>query len=184
VLTLNAQKVSKLKGDSLFYAPNGINFKNEVHALLNFDNEKELLKIDLQNTNSIDSSFCREGFVNLISELSLSLNRPQVLFINVSENVVQNLEVSFTYHKKYCLIIDKDSKFQIVGKSAEPFRETIEAMIKLKEARVRDVAKELGIEELNTVNNRLKNIFDLCIIKRKEVGQESGGKEFIYYLKT
>lgn len=182
--TINAQKVSKLKGDSLFYAPNGIKFKNEVHALLHLENEKELLKIDLKDTNSIDSSFCREGFVYLINELSLSLNRPQVLFVNVSENVAQNLEVSFTYHKKYCLTTDENNCFKMVGKIAEPFKKTIEVMIELKEARVREVAKKLQIEELNTVNNRLKSIYDMCIVKRKEVGQESGGKEFIYYLRS
>ncbi len=181
---INAQEVSGLPGDSLFTGPNGIKFKEKVHQLLHLEDEHELLKIDLIDTNTIDSSFCREGFVYLINELSQIMRRPQVLFINVSENAAQNLEVSFTYHKKNCLVLDKNGRFKIIGKLAEAYTETIRTMIELKEATVRDVAEKLGIEELTTVNNRLKIIFDMCIINRKEVSQESGGKEYIYYLRN
>ena len=184
MIIINAQEVSGLPGDSLFTGPNGIKFKEKAHQRIYLEDEHELVKIDLKDTNTIDSSFCREGFVYLINELEQILKRPQILFINVSENAAQNLEVSFTYHKKNCLILDKNSKFKVIGKLAEAYVETIKVMIELKEASVRDVARKLEIEELTTVNNRLKTIYDMCIINRKEVSEESGGKEYLYYLRS
>jgi hypothetical protein len=180
-LVVDALKESQIKGDKLFFADNGIKFRESVLSKIHKEKENDLVSIDLNKVKVIDSSFCREAFVRLISSLSIDEVRPQVLFINVDEYVTQNLEQSFTYHNRFSLVFNKNKKFVIIGKFSDQIADTIKYIIKNKEVKAKEIATNLGAE-INTINNRLKSIYEMCIVSRKEIGQESGGKEFIYYL--
>lgn len=182
MLVIDAQRQAKVKSDKLLFADLGINFRFGLLAELSKANEKEVIKIDLDKVKVIDSSFCREAFVKLIPELNIDEQRPRMIFINVHDYVKQNIEESFTYYNKYCLVQTKNNEIKLVGKFSEPIADTVNALLKLKQAKAKDIGKKLEILELNTINHRLKSIFEMCIINRKEVGQESGGKEFIYII--
>ena len=55
-------------------------------------------------------------------------------------------------------------------------------MTRVKKTKAKDLIKEIKELEITTANNRLKSLYDMCIVTRKEFAQEIGGKEFMYYL--
>ena len=75
-----------------------------------------------------------------------------------------------------------DKKYHTIGNTSQPLNDTINIMIKLKEANTKEIADKLNGIPLTTINNRLKSLYDMCVITRKEKSQQSGGKEFLYYL--
>lgn len=178
-------KVKKLTNKSmLFTADKGIELRNEIYSLVHKEKEIAILKLDMIEIETIDSSFCREAFVKLIGLLCSDTDRAQLLFVNASHNVKDNLHESFTVWDKIGIVVTIDSTFHIIGKSSQPINDTIKVMHNLKKANTKNIADKLAGIPLTTVNNRLKTLYDMCIVTRKEIAQSSGGKEFTYYLET
>lgn len=166
----------------LFTADKGIVLRNEMYLKIHNENEKMIVIIDMKGIETIDSSFCREAFVKFIGLMQSEPDRPQIIFENATFTVKDNLNESFTNWEKIGIVKTVDNVFNIIGKSSPPINETINIMLKLKKAKTKDLADKLNGIPLTTINNRLKNLHDMCVVTRKEVMQESGGKEYIYFL--
>lgn len=166
----------------LYMAENGIKLRNQIYSLIHSQPELEKVVLDMAGIESIDSSFCREGFVKIISLLQTDTERPQLIFINATDNVRNNLHDSFTGWDKTGIVKTSDSKTHIIGKQSPHLFETLKVMLKLKEARTKDIATHLDNLPLTTLNNRMKSLYEMCVISRKEVIQGSGGKEYLYCL--
>lgn len=181
MLTISAFDISN--SDKLFFADEGSKFRAKVISKIHKDNEENWVIIDLKKIHITDASFNREAFIKLISSLSVEITRPQILFTNVEEYVKQNMHQSFCYHNMFTVIKNEDQLIPI-GKFSTQLYQTIVVISEMKEGTAKEIALKLGKVELTTVNNRLKSLFEMCVITRKEFGQQSGGKEFKYYLKT
>lgn len=165
--------------ERLFFANQGTALREKILEKIAKQKETELVKLDFKNIEVSDVSFAREGFVKLVTHLGLEINHPQVIFINVDEYVKQNLNLSFKEHKKLVLITDIRNKWEMIGKYSQQVVETIDALNEEKQATAKELAQKLQIE-LTTCNNRLSNLYDMCVLTRKEIGQKSGGIEFVY----
>ena len=170
------------KRSMLFSADKGIELRNIMYELINKKEETKIVKIDMLDIETIDSSFCREAFVKLIGLMLSNSDKPQIIFENATSTVKDNLHESFTNWDKIGIVKTNDNKYHTIGKSSQPLNDTINVMIKLKETNTKVLSEKLNGIPLTTINNRLKSLYDMCIISRRETSQESGGKEYIYSL--
>lgn len=167
------------KKKMLLFANGGAKLRERILNKINEQKEMDLVKLDFRQIEVTDVSFAREGFVKLVVHLGIESRRPQLLFVNVDEYVKQNLDLSFKEHKKLALITDKTKKWELIGKYTQQVQETVKTLIETGQTTARELAKHLQIE-LTTCNNRLTNLYEMCAVMRKEVGQKSGGIEYMY----
>lgn len=179
-LIIEVKKIAK--HSMLFTADKGIELRNEMYSRIHQEDERVLVVIDMKDIETIDSSYCREAFVKIIGLMQIDTDRPQIIFENSTQTVKDNLDESFTVWEKIGVVKTVDGKYSVIGKPSQPLIDTVNVMIKLKKARTKDIANHLDNIPLTTVNNRLKNLYDMCVVTRKEVQQVSGGKEFNYFL--
>lgn len=163
----------------LWFAESGIELRNKLLRKIFDSKEVELVRLDFSDIEVTDASYAREAFTKLIGMLSLEMPRPQVLFTNVDEYVEQNLELSLKAHKKFAAVVRKDGSWVLIGKYTHLSLETLEALIKLREATTKKIAEKLKIE-LTTCNNRLSTLHEMSIITKQERVQKSGGIEYTY----
>ena len=176
---LNINIFDLLTKKRLWFAERGSSLKEKILKIISENNEKDVVKIDLDKIEVTDASFAREGFVKLIADISMDQNRPQILFINVDKYVEHNLYLSLKEHKKFALIVNKNNERKLIGKFTQQTSDTLKTLIECKEASTSELAKKMDIG-LTTCNNRLINLYEMCVITRREVGQKSGGIEYIY----
>ncbi len=161
------------KRKRLFFSDSGVKLRERIVKKIYAEKAHDLVILNFADIEVVDVSFAREGFVKLISMLSTDEPHPQLLFLNVNDYVKQNLDLSMKEHKK--------KNWELIGKYSEQIRETVCALIKLKETTAKRLSKKLNIE-LTTCNNRLMSLYEMCVITRMQTGQKSGGIEFIYKL--
>ena len=169
------------KRKRLFFSDSGVKLRERIVKKIYAEKAHDLVILNFADIEVVDVSFAREGFVKLISMLSTDEPHPQLLFLNVNDYVKQNLDLSMKEHKKFALTADNKKNWELIGKCSEQIRETVCALIKLKETTAKRLSKELNIE-LTTCNNRLMSLYEMCVITRMQTGQKSGGIEFIYKL--
>ncbi len=171
------------KKKRLWFNEAGVQLRGNILKKIADHREIECVKLDFKRVEVTDVSFAREAFVKLLSDLTLEMNRPQVLLINIDDYVRQNLSLSLKDHKKFALITNSQDEWDLIGKYSQLAKETIAALIEVEEATARELAHRLRIG-ITTCNNRLSNLYEMCAITRKEVGQKSGGVEYMYKVCT
>ncbi len=164
----------------LWLAENGKTLKNRILDQVSNISGLDLLVLDFDKIEVLDTSYAREGFVKLVSDIRINSYHPQVLFKNVDEYVKQNLDMSFNYHKIFSLVINPLNEWNLIGKFSEQNLETVKALIKRKEASAKQISKDLGDIGLSTSINRLNQLYDFCVCTRKELVQPTGGKEYLF----
>ncbi len=175
-------KIKEINPNEMLYlAEKGIDLRNEVYLRVHNANELDRVILDMENVVSIDSSFCREAFVKIISLLQGDSEHPQLLFIKVTENVRNNLHESFLGWDKVGIVKGTDDKISIIGKQSTPIIDTLKILLELKKATTKEIAARLNDVALTTLNNRMKTLYDSCLVSRKEVSHGSG-KEYVYSL--
>lgn len=162
----------------LWSADKGKIFRNIVITQYHTNKNVDEIEINLKKIEVADTSFIREGFVKLIVELSVEYGRPRLFFSNVSDYMLENLDTAFFKHERFAVTLH-NKKIKLIGKFSKQINETLKVLFYKKKATASMVAQNLEIQ-LNTVNNRLMKLYNMAIINRKELGQESGGKEFEY----
>lgn len=179
ILIINIRKTANDE-TKLWLADSGRELKNKILDTISKKNREEIIILDLNNIEIMDTSYAREGFVKLILEIGMSNPHPQVLFKNVDEYVRQNLDMSLNYHKSFALVVNTTNTWNLIGKFSEQNLDTVKALIKRKEASAKQIAKDLGDIGLSTSINRLNQLYEFCICTRKELVQPTGGKEYLF----
>ena len=164
----------------LWLADNGRELKNKILDQISKKAKDEVVVLDLNKIEIMDTSFAREGFVKLILEIGLSNPHPQVIRKNVDEYVRQNLHLSFKDHKVFAMVTDSGNSWELIGKFTEQNLETINALIKLRQASAKQIARNLGEINITTAINRLNQLNQFCVCIRKESVQPTGGKEYLF----
>lgn len=168
----------------LWFAENGKELRNKILDQILKAQDFSLLILDLNKVEVMDTSYAREGFVKLLLEVNLNSLHPQIILKNVDEYVKQNLHLSFKEHKMFTLIFNNAGNWDLIGKFSEQNIETVKILMKKKEASAKLIAKELGDIALSTCINRLNQLYNNCICTRKELAQQTGGKEYSFKLET
>lgn len=172
-------KVNELmKSKQLWSADKGKLFRDMAIKNYHANKNTDELEINLCDIEVADTSFIREGFVKLIVELSVEYERPRLFFSNVSDYMLENLDTAFFKHERFAVTLH-NKKIKLIGKYSQQINETLKVLFYKKRATASMVAQSLDIQ-LNTVNNRLMKLYKMATINRKELGQDSGGKEFEY----
>jgi anti-anti-sigma regulatory factor len=164
----------------LWLADNGRELKNKILDQISKSFLDEIIILDLNKIEIMDTSYAREGFVKLISEIGMINPHPQVLLKNVDEYVKQNLHLSFKDHKIFSMVVDPVGSLELIGKFSEQNLETISALVKRKQASAKQISIDLGEISLTTTINRLNQLNQFCVCSRKESVQPTGGKEYLF----
>lgn len=168
----------------LWLADNGKKLKEKILKKISEVSDFDLLVLDFKEIEVTDTSFAREAFVKLIFEIGLNAQHPQILLINVDEYVRQNLHLSFKDHSLFSLIKNQSNIINLIGKFSEQNMETIKALKNRKTASAKQIAADLGGMGLSSSINRLNQLYKFCACTRKEVSQQTGGKEYLFTLET
>lgn len=164
----------------LWLSDNGRELKNKILDQISKKVKDEVVILDLYKIEIMDTSYAREGFVKLILEIGMSNPHPQVIMKNVDEYVKQNLHLSFKDHKIFAMLSYSDNSWELIGKFSEQNLETINALVKHKQASAKQIARELGEINITTTINRLNQLNQFCVCTRKESVQPTGGKEYLF----
>lgn len=167
-------------GTRLWFAEKGKELRDKIVNRLTKANEQNIVILDFDRIEVTDTSYAREGFIKLVSEISLNSVHPQIIFKNVEEYVKQNLHLSFSHHKLFTLVVNSRGKWDLIGKFSEQNVQTVNALIKRKEASAKQIAKDLGELGMSTSMNRLTQLYNSCVCSRKELVQPTGGKEYLF----
>ena len=164
----------------LWFAANGKSLKDKILLHISSATNLDLLTLDFEGIEVMDTSFTREAFVKLIFEIGLNNLHPQVILINVDEYVKENLHVSFKDHKCFTLIKNISNDWALVGKVSEHNVETVKSLAKRKGASAKQISIDLGDIGVSTTINRLNQLYNFCICTRKELVQPTGGREYLF----
>lgn len=172
-------KISDIEGDQLWGRDQGKSVRDKI--LDKFTAQQcSVLLLDFTGVKQIDYSCASEIVSVIILRLSGELKNKHLLLTNLSEWTKENIEVALEKAELCCIVLnDTVSGWEIIGKYSDALKETLSAVVKLKQADSPTISAELNIT-LTTCNNRLKSLVQLGMVKREELSASSGGKQYRY----
>jgi len=131
-----------------------------------------------------DVSFADEFIINL-QKLVMSVDNALLRIMDANDYVQENLEGALAIRNKkdrtkICLLIFSNNNYTILGDIEKNLKETFSVIIANYQITAREIAQKYDIE-INSASNRLKKLFDLCLLQRKESIDEMG-RQHLYYL--
>lgn len=165
-------------GRQLWYAEKGSSVRQAVSEIIRSNKHEKMFALDFKDVEVADTSFIREAFVKLLHEQRMETNRPQILFKNVSEYMIENLDASFSKHNHFTMVATGD-QWDIIGKASQQLKQTLRIILSKKECTAKQLASDLKIN-MTAANNRLSKLLEMSVVSRTETSQQTGGKEFIY----
>lgn len=131
-----------------------------------------------------DVSFADEFIINLQKHI-LKISNTILRILDANEYVHENIEGALALrnkkdHAKLCLLFYSEKQYSFVGDLENNLYETFNEALKHEGITARDIAQLFGIE-INSASNRLKKLFDLKLLLRRELVDENG-RQHIYYL--
>ncbi len=144
----------------------------------------DIIKFSFQGVTTCAVSFVDELFINLQKILSAHGNA-LMLLVDMSEEVLADIEGALALrnekdNSRLNLLCYYDSKFIVLGKLENNLQETFKVVTSHEETSARDIAHEFGIE-INSASNRLKKLYDLRLLLRRETKDENG-RQHLYFL--
>jgi hypothetical protein len=151
----------------------------EIEAELDRVPPGSALRLDLSPIKVMDSSFAVELFGRLYSSMAAAYPERALVLVKATGYVKENLDSAFKGRGLLGLTVDGPRSWNLVGKTSETDRETLEALHQRKHATAPELAAALGIG-LTTCNQRLKKLSEAGVIVRTRMSAPSGGDQFLY----
>lgn len=183
-LMLKKQKAYPVKGSSEILSGRDEG-KTLAQVVLNHLEELEpdsILPLDLSDVKFIDFSCADEFLTKIIRRIiSGELGTRFILLQGMSVNVEENFSAVFKIRELVCPKTSKGGKVELLGRVGAELAETY--MLAAKKGKitasdVRAIAPRVG---LSAISNRLTRLYKMRLLMRvKEVGVETGGRQFVY----
>lgn len=139
----------------------------------------DTLQIDFTGIDLLEYAFATELVVVLISRLSSELKGKHVILTGMNPLVKENISIALEKAKLFALVMEGDDNWHLIGKVSEPIEQTFSAVARLKSVDTPTLAEELAAS-VHSINNRLKVLLSMGLVKRKEIIAPSGGIQYIY----
>jgi len=139
-----------------------------------------ILHIDFTGIDIVDFSFATEGIAVLIARLSGELSGKNIIFSHMKPLVKENVSAALEKADLCALVLEEKNRWSLIGKCSEPIRETFEALVNLKSADTPALAGATN-SNVHSINNRLKVLMSLGLVKRTKITAPSGGTQYIYH---
>jgi hypothetical protein len=151
-----------------------------IEAELENAPEGSTVWVDLAGVEVMDISFSTEAFGKVYASMfSLFPGRALVLE-NPSKYVKVNLDSAFKLAGQIALVVEGTRKWDLIGKTSEVDRPTLEALRKRNQATTPELQADLGLTNLTAVNQRLRRLAESGTITRIKIAAQKGGEQFIY----
>ncbi len=151
-----------------------------IEAELESAPEGSTVWADLDGVEVMDVSFSTEAFAKVYASMfSLFPGRALVLE-NPSKYVKLNLDSALKMAGLLALTVEGPRKWDLIGKTSEIDRPTLEALRKRKQATTPELQADLGLANLPAVNQRLRKLAESGIIIRTKIAGQKGGEQYIY----
>lgn len=130
----------------------------------------------------IDASFADETIVRLGEELTNDkLGDRAILLQDLTEDSIKNIEavIGFRRLKLGFLAVEADGKWKCIGHLDPTLFEVLELLSRRDHLTAPELAEMLGLE-INTASNRLKRLYDRCLVRR-EYEVSAKGLQYYYF---
>jgi hypothetical protein len=149
--------------------------------LLNFVErhpECQVFEVSLESVNRTDASFPRES----VAELARRFRKQLGFYLTDVENVdlLDNWDAA-ALKKEQPFFVWSGKGYSLIGpQPSSTSRVLIEYVVSRYETRTSDVVSDLNIK-VNNASMKLKQLWEMGFILRREDAAETGGIEFVYY---
>jgi DNA-binding transcriptional ArsR family regulator len=156
----------------------GREIREQIEAILNTVPPGAAMHINMATVQVMDVSFSVELFGRLYGSMAISYPERALVLEKVDEDVQDNIDAAFQRLNLLALIIN-GTNWELIGKTSETDRETLQALYLRKEASAADLADAMDIK-LTACNQRLKKLTDAGIVIRTKMSAPSGGDQYLY----
>ncbi len=168
----------------LIYRPIAKKIYEDVIHDISLLSSETILKCSFQNVEMCDVSFS-DGFIINLQKYVMNCEKAMMIITDANETVQENLEAALSLrnkqdHSKICLLFYQNNDYRIIGDLEKNLKESFELVKNLKELTARELAHRFNIE-INSASNRLKKLFNLRLLLRQELIDESG-RQHLYYI--
>lgn len=138
-----------------------------------------MVGIDLSGIRQADVSFSREAIVETLRRF-----RPSHQFVLMNpqnEVVVENLEAALDRRGETVLLRERGGTIRPIGRDLGlGLRPLLETVIRLGRATSRDILAHHSGMSIQNASNKLKELWQLGLLRREETSAQSGGREWLY----
>lgn len=166
-------------GTKFWTRPLGAKIRGVLEEKLKKLPEGGVIIIDLDGIEVFDVSFAAEFFVKTALGLQSVYKGRFVVIEHLEEHCRETLVVKL--EKENLMMIERvDNKLRLIGKAHFNYQETLDAIASAnKPVPSSELSESLGVN-LNAMNERLKKLTNLGLIKREEGVSKAGREEFLY----
>jgi len=179
-----AQKAGWKTPNTLIWREPAQKMRPEFVKRLYKENET-VCELDFSGIETADGSFIDEFLVTELKSMDAGkVSKKAIYLSNLNDVVLYNVELVFTKkrpagEKFYMMFRKADGTWELFSEGIEAsLKETLEYIMIKKELTSNDVSKKFNIS-VPAASVRLKNLFDMRIVDRKDE-TTSTGKEFVY----
>lgn len=169
----------KDKEAHLWGAERAREIRAEVEAELDKVPAGGTLRLDLSHIKVMDVSFSVELFGRLYASMSTAYPERALVLAKLEDYVKENLDTAFKVKSLMALTLGGARTWDLIGKTAETDKETLQALYEAKQATAPELAATLDVN-LTTCNQRLKKLAEAGVIVRTRISAPSGGDQFLY----
>lgn len=168
----------------LIYRPLGKKAKEMILEKVDTLNSGDSIEMDFSNIELCDVSFVDE----MIIEVQLFMRQRENILMcikNVKQEIFENLEAALALREqknkiKIQILHRLQTGYKLVGIIEQNLQETFNLVANGRQISARDVAEVYELE-INSASNRLKKLYDSCLVLRKEQ-IDINGRQHIYFL--
>ncbi len=143
--------------------------------------EDDILLIDFTGVEIVDFSFSSEVIAVLISRLSGELFGKHVVLTGLNNFVQENVAMALE-KAEICSIVWSQhfNQCELIGKCSDGLLQLFTLIRDLKKTDSPSLANTLNTT-VQVINNRLRILTNLGLVKRVDVTAPTGGKQYEYY---
>jgi len=143
--------------------------------------EEDTLLLDFTNVEIVDFSFSSEVIAVIISRLSGELFGKHVILTGLNSFVKENVAMALE-KADVCSVVwsETDNVCELIGKCSEGLLQLFTLIRDFKKTDSPSLASKLNTT-VQVVNNRLRVLTNLGLVKRVETTAPTGGKQYEYY---
>lgn len=156
----------------------GRELREQVEGVLQTVPPGSALRVNLAAIQVMDVSFSVELFGRLYASMPTVYPERALVLEKAEDDVKENLDAAFQRLNLLALIVD-GAVWDLIGKTSETDRETLQALYQRKEATAAELADALDVK-LTACNQRLKKLTEAGIIIRTKMSAPSGGDQYLY----
>jgi len=140
---------------------------------------ENILKFDFTGVEIVDFSFASEVIAISISRLAKELIGRHIIVTGMNKSVEENIEVALERSELCALVLEAEDSWKLIGKCSSSLLSTFKAVMELKQTDTPTLAGNLQTT-VPVLNNRLRVLTDLGLVKKEESSAPSGGRQYIY----